>query len=115
MRHIPYILLATALSSYLFSQQVTRDGLVQEWLGSSGISRTGDVPYELENDDTWQSTLGQSLTVKDGNANDSLMVTATSVTGGVAIAHTGSSGDVDLEGAAMRTTNAAGLQVTWYF
>lgn len=115
MRFLTYILLATSLSSHLFSQQVTRGGLLQEWLGSSGISRSGEAPYELQDTDTWQSTLGQNLTVKDANANDSLQVVATNVAGGFAIEHTGTSNNVDLEGAAMRTSNAQGLAVTWDF
>ena len=97
--------------------QVTRTGLLQEWLPASGISRAGDAPYELQNGDTWASTLGSVLTVRDSEGNDSLQVEAATVGGLFSISHTGTSNTVDWEGGAQRVSSAndPGQPVTWDF
>ena len=109
-------LLALGLAEPLIAQSVTRDGLLREWLPSSGLSNQGTAPYELVGGDTWaDSVTGANLTVNDRNANDSFQVEATTIGGLLAISHTGTSSNIELEGAAFRTTNAAGLAFSWDF
>ena len=105
------------LAGIVCGQEVTRVGLLREFLGSSGISRTGDVPYDLENNDTWTGTTGGSVSVRDTDDNKSLQVIATDVAGNLAIVHTETSNSVRLEGGALRVSGAndPGQPVTWDF
>ena len=98
-------------------QEVTRVGLLREFLGSSGISRTGDAPYDLENADTWASTTGGSVTVRDTDDNDALQVVATDIAGNLAIVHSATSNSLRMEGGALRVSSAndPGQPVTWDF
>ena len=111
-----FLIFCSVFSVSLFSQ-VTRNGLLREWLPSSGISRTGDAPYELQNGDTWASATGGNLTVKDADADDSIQIEATTIGGLLSVAHTATSNTVDFEGGALRVSSAndPGQPVTWDF
>ena len=44
-----------------------------EWLGHFGISKDGELPNVLENDDTWEDVVGQKkFTVKDSDPEHDL-------------------------------------------
>ena len=109
------LLLSSATSAVpLVGQTVVRYGLQAEWVGTTGLSRSGDLPLTLQDKDTWADTVQQrSLTVLDTDDAVDLQVVAATVGSRAALELTGPTANSGVQGAPLRDpANAEGQAVS---